>query len=166
MIHAISTTLVKQNSAQCVPEGKSFPGGKLLITYKTANMAWRKRILGHKSNILKNGFHLYKKKITILKYYKLLSQLPPSIPLSGEEPTCHQCICLHNSLQFCKRHFRKPSSSLRVQGLQRWCVDSSLQAYKNPGMRFLCMSCVLQLVFPNMLLFGWLVVLSSQLCSI
>lgn len=56
-----------------------------------------KKNSGHKSNILKNGFHLYKKKITILKYYKLLSQLPPSIPLSGEEPTCHQCICLHNS---------------------------------------------------------------------
>ena len=45
MVHAICTTLVKQNSAQCVSEGKSFPGGNLLITYKTANTAWRKRIL-------------------------------------------------------------------------------------------------------------------------
>ena len=35
---------------------------------------------------LKNSFHLYKKKITILKYCKLLSQLPPSIPLSAKSP--------------------------------------------------------------------------------
>lgn len=77
MIHAIFTTLVKQNSAQCVSEGKSFPGGKLLIIYKTANMAWRKRILGHKSNILKKIASIFIRKKSL--YSSTTSYCPNSL---------------------------------------------------------------------------------------
>lgn len=98
-----------------------------------------------------------KKKSQYLNIVSYCAQLPPSILLREEEPTCHQSFLSTNPYTFFQKLFQKPSSLLTAQGLQLLGV-TSLQAYTYLRKTFLCMSCALQLVseYAFMFLVCWL----------